>query len=59
MSKDYKIIGCYGHYEVRNGNGDFICSTDNYSEAMDEIMERKIFDREEKANENLQCISSV
>ncbi len=37
MARYYDIIPVRGHYEVYDGEGNFICSADSYSEAVCEI----------------------
>ena len=34
---NYDIIPVRGHYEVFDAEGNFVCSTDSYSEAVSEI----------------------
>lgn len=35
--RSYDIISIRGHYEVYDAEGNFVCSADSYSEAMNEI----------------------
>ena len=37
MNSGYKIISVRGHYEVYDANGNFICSADTQSEALEEL----------------------
>ena len=37
MNSGYKIIPVRGHYEVYDANGNFICSADTRSEALEEL----------------------
>jgi hypothetical protein len=37
--KELKITFKSGHYQITDNNGDFICSTDSYIEALQEIEE--------------------
>lgn len=37
MQYGYEIIPVRGHYEVYDANGNFICSADTRSEALEEL----------------------
>lgn len=37
MNYGYEIISVRGHYEVYDVNGNFICSADTRSEALEEL----------------------